>query len=105
MPFAIKDSFDTAGVRTTRGSSLFADHVPEADATAAARLRAAGGIPLAKTNLPEMSYWTEPVVRGRVVVRVQDRSIGDREEADSAKNLVAPPEQVPATRSAAPAGV
>lgn len=59
VPFTIKDSFDTEGVRTTRGSSLFADHVPRADATAVARLRAAGGIPLAKTNLPEMSYWTE----------------------------------------------
>ncbi|WP_158883689.1 amidase [Amycolatopsis anabasis] len=59
VPFTIKDSFDTEGVRTTRGSSLFAEHVPVADATAVARLRAAGGIPLAKTNLPEMSYWTE----------------------------------------------
>ncbi|WP_406632378.1 amidase [Amycolatopsis sp. WGS_07] len=59
VPFTIKDSFDTEGVRTTRGSSLFAGHVPAADATAVARLRAAGGIPLAKTNLPEMSYWTE----------------------------------------------
>jgi len=58
-PFTIKDSFDTEGVRTTRGSSLFAEHMPVADATAVAQLRAAGGIPLAKTNLPEMSYWTE----------------------------------------------
>lgn len=67
VPFTIKDSFDTEGVRTTRGSSLFADHVPEADATSVARLRAAGGIPLAKTNLPEMSYWTETdnLVAGR----------------------------------------
>ncbi|MEV6446464.1 amidase [Amycolatopsis sp. NPDC051716] len=67
VPFTIKDSFDTEGVRTTRGSSLFADHVPDADATAVARLRAAGGIPLAKTNLPEMSYWTETdnLVAGR----------------------------------------
>jgi len=59
VPFTIKDSFDTAGARTTRGSLLFADHVPTADATAVARLRAAGGIPLGKTNLPELSYWTE----------------------------------------------
>ncbi|MEU0877028.1 amidase [Lentzea sp. NPDC005914] len=67
VPFTIKDSFDTEGVRTTRGSSLFADHVPDADATAVARLRAAGAIPLAKTNLPEMSYWTETdnLVAGR----------------------------------------
>jgi len=59
VPFTVKDSFDTAGVRTTRGSLLFADHVPDTDATAVARLRSAGGIVLAKTNLPEMSYWTE----------------------------------------------
>ncbi|QYG92472.1 amidase [Iamia sp. SCSIO 61187] len=67
VPFTVKDSFDTAGVRTTRGSRLFADLVPEVDATAVARLRAAGGILLGKTNLPEMSYWTETdnLVTGR----------------------------------------
>jgi len=59
VPFTVKDAFDTAGIRTTCGSLLFADHLPTADATAVARLRAAGGIVLAKTNLPEMSYWTE----------------------------------------------
>lgn len=59
VPFTVKDSFGTAGVRTTRGSRLFADRVPESDATPVARLRQAGGILLAKTNLPEMSYWTE----------------------------------------------
>jgi len=69
VPFTIKDAFDTAGVRTTRGSLLFADHVPSADATAVARLRAAGGIPLGKTNLPELSYWTETdnLVAGRTL--------------------------------------
>ncbi|MBB3675308.1 amidase [Modestobacter versicolor] len=59
VPFTVKDSFDTAGVRTTRGSLLFRDHVPALDAPAVARLRAAGGILLGKTNLPEFSYWTE----------------------------------------------
>ena len=59
VPFTVKDSFDTAGARTTRGSLLFTDHVPEIDATAVSRLRNAGGILLGKTNLPEMSYWTE----------------------------------------------
>ncbi len=69
VPFTIKDAFDTAGVRTTRGSLLFAHHVPSADATAVARLRAAGGIPLGKTNLPELSYWTETdnLVAGRTL--------------------------------------
>lgn len=59
VPFTAKDSLDVAGTVTTRGSSLFRDRVPVSDATAVARLRAAGGIPLAKTNLPEFSYWTE----------------------------------------------
>ncbi|MEW2396106.1 amidase [Streptomyces sp. NPDC046862] len=59
VPFTIKDALDTAGAVTTRGSRLFADHVPEADATVVARMRAAGAIPLAKTSLPEFSYWTE----------------------------------------------
>ncbi|KAB2336918.1 amidase, partial [Actinomadura rudentiformis] len=59
VPFTIKDSLDVAEVVSTRGSALFRDHVPAADATAVARLKAAGGLPLAKTNLPEFSYWTE----------------------------------------------
>lgn len=59
VPFTVKDSFDTAGALTTRGSLLFVDHVPGTDATAVSRLRNAGGIVLGKTNLPEMSYWTE----------------------------------------------
>jgi aspartyl-tRNA(Asn)/glutamyl-tRNA(Gln) amidotransferase subunit A len=69
VPFTVKDSFDTAGVRTTRGSLLFADHVPADDATAVARLRGAGGILLGKTNLPEMSYWieTDNLVAGRTL--------------------------------------
>jgi Asp-tRNA(Asn)/Glu-tRNA(Gln) amidotransferase A subunit family amidase len=39
---AVKDLFDTAGVRTTYGSPVFADHVPEASAEAVVRLEAAG---------------------------------------------------------------
>jgi Asp-tRNA(Asn)/Glu-tRNA(Gln) amidotransferase A subunit family amidase len=67
VPFTVKDSLDVAGVRTTRGSRLFADRVASADATAVARIRAAGGIVLGKTNLPEFSYWTESdnLVAGR----------------------------------------
>ena len=67
VPFTIKDSFDTAGVRTTRGSRLFADHVPERDAVVVARLVDAGGIPLAKTNLPDLALWweTDSLVFGR----------------------------------------
>ena len=67
VPFSIKDSLDTAGVRTQRGSKLFAANVPDGDATSVARFKAAGGIPLMKTNLPEFSAWTETdnLVTGR----------------------------------------
>ncbi|MFE7114781.1 amidase [Streptomyces sp. NPDC057654] len=67
VPFTVKDSLDVAGTAAMRGSSLFRDRVPGKDATAVARFRAAGGIPLAKTNLPEFSYWTETdnLVTGR----------------------------------------
>lgn len=59
VPFTAKDSIDTAGVLTQRGSPIFKHRVPEADATSVARLKSAGGILLAKTNLPEFSYWIE----------------------------------------------
>lgn len=59
VPFTVKDSIDTAGVMTQRGSPIFRGRVPETDATSVARMRKAGGILLAKTNLPEFSYWIE----------------------------------------------
>lgn len=67
VPFTIKDTLDTAGVPTQRGSKLFAGFVPEIDATSVARFKAAGGIPIAKTNLPEFSGATETdnLVTGR----------------------------------------
>ena len=67
VPFSIKDALDTAGVLTQRGSKLFAGNIPDRDATAVARFKAAGGIPLMKTNLPEFSAWTETdnLVTGR----------------------------------------
>ncbi|MFF2524386.1 amidase [Streptomyces liangshanensis] len=59
VPFTVKDSYDTAGVLTQRGSPIFAGRIPDTDATAVARMKQAGGIVLAKTNLPEFSYWIE----------------------------------------------
>jgi amidase len=53
LPIAVKDLADTAGIRTTYGSPLFADHVPDADAPHVARLRAAGAVIIGKTNTPE----------------------------------------------------
>ncbi|GIF75009.1 amidase [Asanoa siamensis] len=51
IPLAIKDNYWTAGVRTTANSFLFQDFVPPSDATAVARLKAAGGIVLGKTQM------------------------------------------------------
>jgi aspartyl-tRNA(Asn)/glutamyl-tRNA(Gln) amidotransferase subunit A len=53
---AVKDLFDTAGLRTTYGSVLFADHVPARTAEAVVRLEAAGYQNVGKTNLHEFAY-------------------------------------------------
>jgi aspartyl-tRNA(Asn)/glutamyl-tRNA(Gln) amidotransferase subunit A len=56
VPLALKDLFDTAGVRTTGGARILADRVPVQDATVVARLRAAGAILLGKLNMHEFAY-------------------------------------------------
>ncbi|MBL8583288.1 MAG: amidase, partial [Rhizobiaceae bacterium] len=53
VPFAVKNLVETAGIRTTHGSPLFAAHVPSVDDLLAARIRAAGAILIGKTNTPE----------------------------------------------------
>ncbi|MGB3314863.1 MAG: amidase [Albidovulum sp.] len=53
MPLAVKDLVATRGLRTTYGSPLHADFVPEADDLIAARMREAGAIFIGKTNTPE----------------------------------------------------
>jgi amidase len=56
MPSAVKDLCATKGLRTTWGSPLFADHVPDTDDLLAARLRAAGAIFIGKSNTPERGH-------------------------------------------------
>ncbi|MFV2090225.1 MAG: amidase [Pseudomonadales bacterium] len=53
LPIAIKDLVNTRGIRTTYGSPLFRDHVPDTDALHVSRIRAAGGVVIGKTNTPE----------------------------------------------------
>ena len=53
---AVKDLFDTAGLTTTYGSIIYADHVPERSAEAVTRLEAAGYANVGKTNLHEFAY-------------------------------------------------
>lgn len=61
VPVAHKDLVDTAGIRTTYGSRLFADHVPERDALIVRRMRAAGAITIGKTNTPEFGTGSHTV--------------------------------------------
>ena len=74
---AVKDLFDTAGLTTTYGSAIFADHVPSATAAAVERLEARGYANVGKTNLHEFAYGTtsenphfgtvpNPIAPGRV---------------------------------------
>ena len=53
LPILIKDLSDVAGVRTTYGSPIFADHIPETDDLMVARLKRNGAIIMGKTNTPE----------------------------------------------------
>jgi amidase len=53
LPIAYKDLIDTRGIRTTKGSPIYRDHVPAEDHSLVERLRAAGAITLGKTNTPE----------------------------------------------------
>ncbi|HEV8186873.1 MAG TPA: amidase [Pyrinomonadaceae bacterium] len=67
VPVTVKDTIDTAGLRTTSGSKIRMDYVPETDAPAVARLKAAGAIVLGKTNAAEMAmdYNADNLVFGR----------------------------------------
>ncbi|MHB9090416.1 MAG: amidase, partial [Chloroflexota bacterium] len=56
VPVALKDLFFTAGIRTTAGSKILRDFVPDEDATVVTRLRKAGAIMVGKLNLHEFAY-------------------------------------------------
>ena len=59
LPIAHKDLFDTRGLRTTYGSPIYRDYVPESDAPIVARLKAAGVITIGKTNTPEFGLGSQ----------------------------------------------
>jgi len=56
MPIALKDLIDTAGVRTTAASAIFADRIPKEDAEVVRRLKGAGVVMLGKLNMHEFAY-------------------------------------------------
>jgi aspartyl-tRNA(Asn)/glutamyl-tRNA(Gln) amidotransferase subunit A len=59
IPFGVKDTHYTAGIKTTVATPVLADFVPNFDATVVARLKSAGAILMGKTNLPEFSFGGE----------------------------------------------
>jgi Asp-tRNA(Asn)/Glu-tRNA(Gln) amidotransferase A subunit family amidase len=69
LPITVKDTIETAGIRTTSGSRIRADYVPLRDAPAVARLKAAGAVVIGKTNAAEMAmdYTADNLVFGRTV--------------------------------------
>ncbi len=55
VPVAVKDQLDSQGIRTTGGSTILADHIPDRDATVIAKLKEAGAIMLGKLNMSEFA--------------------------------------------------
>jgi aspartyl-tRNA(Asn)/glutamyl-tRNA(Gln) amidotransferase subunit A len=55
IPLALKDLYETSGVRTTAGSRFFSDHVPDTDAFTVQKLKSAGAVLLGKLNMHEVA--------------------------------------------------
>src|SRR5437016_3864327 len=62
VPIALKDLFDTAGVRTTAASGVFKDRIPTEDAEVVRRLKTAGAVLLGKTNMQEFAFGGSSIV-------------------------------------------
>ena len=58
IPVSVKDLFDTKGIRTTAGSRVFADRIPNADADVVMKLYESGAVIIGKTNMHEFAYGT-----------------------------------------------
>jgi amidase len=78
FPHAVKDLAATAGLRTTFGSPLFKEHVPQADAIVVERMRAAGAIIICKTNTPEWGIGSQTAgMAGPLLPDFSGRRAGD----------------------------
>ncbi len=69
VPFSIKENIDCVGSPTTSGVTVFAEAMPPIDSPVVTRMKAAGAIPLARTNMPEMGLriTTDNPLRGRTL--------------------------------------
>jgi amidase len=69
VPFTVKENLDVAGSPTTAGVAALRDNIAAADAPVVARLRSAGAIPLARTNLPDFAlrFHTDNALHGAAV--------------------------------------
>jgi Asp-tRNA(Asn)/Glu-tRNA(Gln) amidotransferase A subunit family amidase len=63
VPVSVKDQLWTKGIRTTGGSLIYADHVPEQDSLHVTRVKAADGVIIGKTNTPEFGMFWRTVGR------------------------------------------
>ena len=95
VPVSIKDTIETAGVRTVSGTRLRENHVPAVDAPVVARLKRAGAVMLGKTNVPEcaMDLRSENPVFGRTsnpfnLTRVPGGSSGGEAASIDRKSVV-----------------
>lgn len=70
VPVSIKDLVPTAGIRTTWGSQIFRDHVPDADAEVVRRLKRAGAIVVGKTTTPE--FGQQPLTQSPLFGRTRN---------------------------------
>jgi amidase len=86
LPFSVKDVIATAGVETCCGSATLAGNVPDTDAVAVARLRAAGAILIAKSNTPEFAFGvtTDNLVQGTTRSPWGDHSPGGSSGGEAA---------------------
>ena len=87
VPYTLKDCHATAGMRSTAGFPPFADHVASEDGAVAARLNAAGGVLMGKTNVAMLladyqssnPIFGRPTIRGTSSVRRADRAAARRQ--------------------------